>query len=119
MLSVNHFFEAIDLRGVHWAASFIGTLLCIYLMQLTRHSPAGGAVKCMTVNGLRRVSLWLLALSLLWSIGYMDARPTWQPWPPDLAALLAFDIFLSSAIIGIYLKQREYREDKAAARLTS
>lgn len=107
MLSVSHFFEQIDLRSIHWIASFIGVFLCIYAMQMWSTGLIGDIEKCVSVNGLRRAALWVLALAFLWSLGYADLHSTWQPWPPDLLVILAVDLFLTATIIGGYIRRQQ------------
>ena len=105
MLEFNQYLETIDLRGLHWVVSFLGVLLCVYAMQSWSHGVVPGDDHFPIVNGLRRFALWLMALAFLWDLGYAEQHPKWQPWPSDLAAIIAVDIFLFSAMVSTYMRR--------------
>ena len=109
MTEINHFFESLDLRSAHWIVSFIGVFLCVFAMQSWSHGIVDVDNKFPIINGMRRVSLWLMALSFLWGLGYVEQHPKWQPWPPDLFAIIVVDIFLSTAIIATFLRRAALR----------
>lgn len=107
MFEINQFFETMNLRGIHWGACFVGVVLCVYTMQAWSTGIIGSMSSNPIVGNIRRGALWLMALSFLWALGYAEHHPTWQPWPPDLMAIIAVDIFLSATLVGAYLRRRE------------
>ena len=110
MQSLNRFLESFDLRSVHLIASLLGALLCVYTMQLWSTGLIGDIEKCVTINGLRRLALWAMSLAFIWQVGYAEYHPAWQPWPPDLAALLAIDIFMIATSAGAYVRRSSERQ---------
>lgn len=110
MVEITHFIESFDLRGLHWAVSFIGVMLCVYAMQTWGSGVVAGDDQFTIVNWMRRIALWLLALAFLWDLSYADIHSHWQPWPPDLAAIMAVDIFLGSALLAGYMRKRAQRQ---------
>lgn len=101
----DQFLERIDLRGIHWIASFVGVLLCVYAMQKWSDGIISGDYKFPWVNWTRRVALWMVALSLLWDMFYEGYHQAWQPWAPDLAIIIAVDIFLGAGLVATYMRQ--------------
>ena len=111
MSEINHFIEAFDLRGLHWAASFLGVMLCVYAMQSWSEGVTRDDNQFKIVNWMRRIALWMMALSLLWSLDYVETHPRWQPWPCDLASIISVDVFLAAALVGTYTRRRAHRND--------
>lgn len=113
---LDHFLEGIDLRGVHWIASFIGVLLCVYAMQKWSDGVIAGDDKFPWVNWTRRVALWMVALSLLWAMFYEGYHQAWQPWAPDLAIILAVDLFLGAGLVASYMRKRSLAPNRRMIR---
>lgn len=99
---VLEFLDSVDLKGAHFVASLLGVGLALYVMQLWGHGSV--AYEHFVVNQLRRTSLIILALALLWSLSYAEIRQ-WQPWPSDLLTVIAVDIFLLSTVISSAIQQ--------------
>jgi predicted membrane protein len=105
MLDINHAFDSLDLRTIHFVLSFVGIFLCAFAMQML--STSGAPLDVMPVFGtLRRIGIWALALSMCWNVGYADIHARWQPWPCDVMMVLALDFYMLVSIIGAYVRQR-------------
>ena len=96
------FFEGFDLNTPHYVAALLGVGLSLYVMQLWAHGEV--ATDHPVVGQLRRTALIILALALLWSLGYADSKK-WQPWPSDLLTVIAIDIFLLSTVISHIIRR--------------
>lgn len=96
--------EGIDLTYVHTVLCLFGALLAVYLMQLTSHEAEDG-VDPPLLRWLRRLSLAAVALALLCSVLYSDARG-WQPWPPHLALIVAVIMVLGIRTLAIRARIR-------------
>lgn len=114
-MGFNHYLDTFDLRDAHLVAGILGALLCAYAMQMWNSGLLMDRDKYMTVNGMRRIALWLVAACLLWSVLYADDHPKWQPWAPDLAMIFAVDLFLFSNIVSGYLRRREKMDGSRSA----
>lgn len=97
-------FAAINLTTVHGLLCMTGALLAVYVMQMTGHKDAelndSYVLAC-----ARRISLWLLGLSLLWAFNYSDVQG-WSPWPPDVAVIACIDMTLFIRAITLYRRSQ-------------
>lgn len=119
---VDRFLESIDLRTWHMLLSLLGFFIVVYVMQLT-HWEAEDDVDPAYIRHLRRVSLALLAWSMLWSLSYQETK-NWQPWPPEILMILALDMimFIRALAIKARIKRTGIKPDApraAAAKLTA
>ena len=97
--------DGYDLSGVHCFACLFGAIMAIYVMKLWDHGSVTLNGDCVIVQWTRRIALLLLTLSMLWSLAY-STQKGWQPWPPDLFALIGVDIFLASTILVAFKRNR-------------
>lgn len=79
-------------------------LLAIYWATTLAHDPAMLHVPPAVVH-LRRASILLIALSLLWTLTFAYDK-TWEPWPPYLAVVGSFDIYLVLSIASAIIRRR-------------
>lgn len=98
-------FDATNLRNVHFTASFLGAMMALYVMQLWTVGALYIANDCWLSRQARRVALMAVAVAMLWSLGFQDAK-NWAPWPSDVALILAVDMFLFSSIVVAIRKKR-------------
>ena len=99
MTSVDHLLEGVDLTSIHTIFSLIGALLAAYTMQLTSHLDIGDP---WILRWLRRGMLAGLSLAMLWTVSY-SATKQWQPWPPDLAVIIAISGMLLLRIVTVHM----------------
>ena len=77
---------------------FLGVILCVIVMQLISTGVIKFAENCPTAYYGRRLALLLLALSLCWAGDYSTTKG-WQPWPPDLAIVIAIDLMMATSVL--------------------
>jgi len=94
----------IDALPVHWGflfqlTAFATVFLVLYqiatsqtLDRLRRHELSR------TVFHARRTSLIVMLLALLWAVVYAHGNG-WQPWPPIVLFLLAYDVEVITHVI--------------------
>lgn len=106
--------EASDLSLIHLVACLLGALMAVYVMQLWSSGRLSIPEDCFVSYHLRRVSLMILALAMLWALSYSLNRG-WQPWVPYLMMLFGIDLFLLSAIIvSVRRRNAQARRDRLA-----
>lgn len=76
-----------------------GALLAVYLMQLTSFEAEDG-VDPAPIRWLRRFSLAVVALALLSSVLFADAKQ-WQPWPSHVALIVGVILVLGVRTLAI------------------
>ena len=108
-MQILHRLEAFDLSTLHTALCLIGALLAVYQMQLVSHEREDLADPTPLRWG-RRVSLMGIAISMLLLVLYADAQQ-WQPWPPQIALVLAVIVMLTIRILAIHARIRRDRSD--------
>mgnify|MGYP001178221290 CR=1 FL=1 len=100
--------EGIDFSTIHTVLCLIGALLAVYQMQLVSHEHEDRADPTLIRWG-RRIALMTIAISLLLLVLYADARQ-WQPWPPQIALVLAVIVMLGIRVLAIHARiQRDRR----------
>ena len=99
--------EGLDLSTLHTVLCLVGALLAVYQMQLISHEHEDHVDPKFLQWG-RRISLMLLAISLLGLVLYADARQ-WQPWPPQIGLVLAVIAMLGVRILAIHARIRRDR----------
>lgn len=105
-MQVEHFIEGFDLRNLHWFASLVGGLLTAYTMQMWSAGLIVSGENSGVIYALRRIALSGLAAAFFWSVLYAADHPTWQPWPPDLAAIICLDAFMIATIVAGYVRNK-------------
>lgn len=101
-MNIEHLLEGIDLTGLHTMLTVAGSLLAVYVMQLT-HYEAEDFVDPWIVRKMRRFSLALIALAFLWSAAFSLSRQ-WQPWPPEILLIFAIDLALVIRMVAIWAR---------------
>lgn len=96
--------NGLDLSLLHTMLALIGSMLAVYVMQLT-HYEAEDRADPPAVRFARRAALAVLALGFLWSLTFSDLR-RWQPWAPMLVVYLAIDTILMVRVIAIWHRIR-------------
>lgn len=97
-------FDTLDLRTLHVVAALLGVFLALFVMQLWGTGEFHSEHEQRWLVHMRRAALMGLALAFLWSLSYADTK-NWQPWPTDIAAVLAIDIFLLTNVISSVFKR--------------
>lgn len=101
---IDRFLEGLDLTTLHTILTIAGMFLAVYVMQLTSHVNEDHADPP-TVRWFNRASLAGIGLALLWSLSYSQTK-NWQPWPPEIALILAVIIMLGARAIAIHARIR-------------
>jgi hypothetical protein len=96
--------EGCDLSTAHTVLALFAAGLAVYVMQLTSHVQED-AVDPLWLQWARRVGLAAVALALIWSVSYSTTK-MWQPWPPELALILALIGVLGVRAVAIRLRLR-------------
>jgi len=91
-----HLLAEIDMTAVYFFLAVFGALLSVYWAAVLAQDPSMRHVPPFIAH-LRRVCILGLAIALLSSVmfGY---NKSWEPWPPYLLIVAAFDAYLMSAI---------------------
>lgn len=100
--------DGVDLSMVHFYACLLGALMALYVGRLW----SGGWIPLLTADCwfakfIGSAALCVVSLAMLWSLAYSRTKG-WQPWPPDLAALIGVDLLLFATII-LASKHRHHR----------
>jgi cellobiose-specific phosphotransferase system component IIC len=90
---------SLDDLPIHWGAAFqVLSIATIFLMlweadtaKRLDHMRWNGAIPLLFQ--VRRATMMLKALTLCWAVIYSHSRG-WQPWPPIVAFLVAFAIYV-------------------------
>lgn len=104
MMTVNRLLEGYDLSGIYTVIALLGVLLAVYVMQKTRYE-AEDRADPVWLRNLRTGSLGLLALGLLWSLSYAEARE-FQPWPAQVLMVAALDLLFAIRALAILIRVR-------------
>lgn len=86
-MQIDRALEGCDLSSIHTILTIAGMFLAVYVMQLTSHANEDAGDHWVLRWG-RRTSLAMVALALLWSLSYSQTK-SWQPWPPEIALIVA------------------------------
>ena len=96
----------LDSLPIHWAFLFQTlTIITVFLIMWQIHTAY--ELDKLRWNGVsergiffhfRRLTMFLKALALCWIVIYGDTR-SWQPWPPFVAFLFAFDLNIIGQIM--------------------
>jgi hypothetical protein len=95
--------QAIDdqnFYGLFAVLSFIGSALCIYVMQQTWHDGAS-QLDPTPIRWLRRITMALIALAMCWNPLYM-ATMNYKPWPSMVGLVAAIDLMLAIRAVTLY-----------------
>lgn len=103
-MQIDRLLEGFDLTAVHTFLTIAGMLLAVYLMQLTS-SVDEDHDDPWILKWARRASLASIALALLWSLSYSQTK-SWQPWPPEVALILAIIGMMGVRAIAIHARIR-------------
>lgn len=103
-MSIDRLLESVDLTSVHTFLTIAGMLLALFVMQQTGHGNEDRDDPPLVRWG-HRVSLGSIALALLWSLSYSMTK-NWQPWPPELALIMATIAVLSFRALAIHFHIR-------------
>jgi cell division protein FtsW (lipid II flippase) len=98
--------ERLDLTTLHTVLTLVGALMALYVMQLTSHEREDD-VDPSWLRWVRRGGLGAIALALLWSLNYSETK-SWQPWPPEIALIIA--IILTLIVRAAAIHARIWRE---------
>jgi hypothetical protein len=93
------------LNGIHWGALFdifVAITIFIVLWQIK----LAQSIDIRRFNGeaetplfkLRRAAMFLKVGALCWTVIY-SAQNDWQPWPPIVVFIAAFDVYVITAIL--------------------
>lgn len=104
-MSIDQVLEGRDLSTLHTALTLIGAGLAIYVMQLTSHEHED-APDPVWVQWVRRIVLGGIAMAFLWNLNYAHTKD-WQPWPPELALMVATigQLFVRAVAIHLRIKR--------------
>lgn len=103
-MQIDRLLEGLDLTALHTLLTIAGMFLAVYVMQLTSHVNEDHDDTAPLRWG-RRSALAGIALSMLWSLSYSLTK-SWQPWPPELALILAIIVMLGVRAIAIHARIR-------------
>lgn len=106
--------DQIDWAIVMQVAVLSGALLSVFRMQTAEKLER--IVGCNAHHGtwgvLRRASMTLLALGMLWCVMWGYERG-WQPWPPFAIVMILFDF---NAIVAIVIMMQDIKAHRAGTR---
>ena len=107
---ITTFADTLDLSLVHFIAALYGALTAVYVMQLWTMKGITVDGDCTATFYMRRISLLMISLSMLWSLYYSTTKG-WHAWPPDVLCIIAVDILLTASIvIGLRREANERRK---------
>ena len=98
MLNLEH----VNLTVIHTFLTLFGAGFTLYVMALIGYEHEDDADP-IWVQWSRRMYLGGGALALLWSLNYSETR-NWQPWPPEIAFILAWVAMLAVRAIAIHAR---------------
>jgi hypothetical protein len=117
-MTLSGYFEMlIDNLPIRWAFVFHVSVIFAVVLTLWQVKSAD-IVNEMRWNGTskwllnaRRITILLKAAALVWTVEYSYAN-NWMPWPPIVAFIIAFDIYVGLDIFlmhrdAVRLKQRQ------------
>ena len=93
MDSITLLLENTDLGYIHALCSITGIILSV--LSMSGINPKFQIKKHYSY----RVGYALIGLALAWNINYAIDK-SWQPWPPNLALIIAVDYFLAVRLWG-------------------
>jgi cell division protein FtsW (lipid II flippase) len=99
--------SAADLTRVHIVLALFGGLLAIYVANLTSFE-RDDVGEPTFLQWSRRVGYFVTAISLFWSVIYMDNHQ-WQPWPPMLLLIFGVVVMLAARARAIRLRVKRER----------
>lgn len=99
--------DRLDLTTAHTVLALLGAGLALYVMQLTSHVEED-RVDPVWLQWGRRLCLAAIALALLWSLSF-SVTHSWQPWPPELALIIALNAIFIVRATAIHLRLRRDR----------
>lgn len=103
--SFGYLLDGFDLRTLHFISCILGATLSVYVNQLWQRGALLFSEDCLISRYARRISLASLGLTMLWAASYSHSKG-WQPWPPDVAIVLAVDGLLFSSVVVAFRRQR-------------
>ncbi len=95
--------DGLHLQTAHMLVSLLGAFMALYVMQLWSRGEITPDINPV-ISQLRRASLMILALALLWSVSYANDK-NWDPWPADFLTNVALDMILGATIIAVRLRR--------------
>jgi len=103
-MQIDRLLESSDLTTLHTILTIAGMFLAVYVMQLTSYVNEDHR-DSVTLRWGRRASLMFIALAFLWSLSYSQTKG-WQPWPPEVALILAIITMMAVRAIAIHARIR-------------
>lgn len=103
MTHIDLILESRNLASLYAFLALVGVVLCLVVMQEIWHDPVS-SWDPLPLRWLRRLSLALVALVLLWSVSYL-LRKDWQPWPPMLGMVAVLDLWLAVQAAILWVRQ--------------
>jgi len=103
-MQIDRLLESFDLTVIHTILTIAGMLLAIYVMQLTSYVNEDFKDPW-HIRWSRRASLAFIALALLWSLSYSQTK-SWQPWPPEVALIMAIIMMMAVRAFAIHARLR-------------
>lgn len=115
MMNIVDVFDVVD-SSINWVATFyafciIGVVLMAFHMQLSENyeRSLGRDNKHGPWGLLRRVSMTLQMLTMLWCASY-GYEAGWRPWPPFVCFIAAVDLHILVRIIMLRTDTSDYRK---------
>lgn len=101
---IDNLFDADELYLINMAAIIAQTILAVMVMQLWAHGRLAPEIHW-TVCHLRRIALWGIALSGLWTLWNLEENAT-TPWNSDVASRLFVDALLMSSVATAFYRRK-------------